>query len=174
MKIRKAFAALLCVAAIGAPRARALQATPASSLSDTAITTKFDVNGLSVILRRNTANEVVVANLYLLGGTRQLTEQTAGIEALILAASERGTKRFPGAAARQKTANLGSSIGVEAGDDWSAMGLRAIRATFDSTWERCDRRTVQRSPESMRTPLHPGRSLHPPQGDVADHLTRST
>jgi zinc protease len=120
-------------AVIGLP-AQAMPAIQASNVADTAITTKFDVNGLSVILRRNTANEVVAANLYLLGGTRQLTEQTAGIEALILAASERGTKRFPGAAVRQKTAKLGSTIGIEASDDWSAIGLHAIRATFDSTW----------------------------------------
>ena len=101
---------------------------------DTATTTKFDVNGVSVILRRNTATEVVVANLYLLGGTRQLTPGTAGIEAIVLAASERGTRRFPGAAVRQRTARLGSTIGIEASDDWSAIGLHAIRATFDSTW----------------------------------------
>ena len=49
-----------------------------SQAPDTAITTKFDVNGVSVILRRNTANEVVVANLYLLGGTRQLTPADGG------------------------------------------------------------------------------------------------
>ena len=101
---------------------------------DSAITAKFDVNGLTVILRRNAANEVVIANLYLLGGARQLTPQTAGIEAMILAASERGTKRFPGAAVRQRTARLGSTISIEANDDWSAIGLHAIRATFDSTW----------------------------------------
>lgn len=101
---------------------------------DSATTTKFDVNGVSVILRRNTATEVVVASLYLLGGTRQLTPATAGIEAMVLAASERGTRHFPGAAIRQRTARLGSTIGIEAGDDWSAIGLHAIRATFDSTW----------------------------------------
>ena len=83
-------------------------------------------------LRRNTATEVVVANLYLLGGTRQLTPATAGIEAMVLAASERGTKRFPGAAVRQHTARLGSTIGIEANDDWSAIGLHAIRSTFDN------------------------------------------
>ncbi|MEO7455950.1 MAG: pitrilysin family protein [Gemmatimonadaceae bacterium] len=101
---------------------------------DSAVTSKFDVNGLTVILRKNTANEVVVANLYLLGGARQITAQTSGIEAMLLAASERGTKRFPGAAVRQRTARLGSTIGIEANDDWSAIGLHAIRATFDSTW----------------------------------------
>ena len=101
---------------------------------DTATTSKFDVNGVSVILRRNTATEVVVANLYLLGGSRQLTPATAGIEALVLATSERGSRRFPGATLRQRTAQLGSTIAIEASDDWSAIGLHAIRATFDSTW----------------------------------------
>ena len=101
---------------------------------DTAITTKFAVNGVAVILRRNTATEVVTANLYLLGGTRQLTPATAGIEALLLATSERGTRLFPGAAVRQRTARLGSTITIDPSDDWTAIGLHAIRATFDSTW----------------------------------------
>ena len=101
---------------------------------DTAVTTKFDVDGVTVILRRNTANEVVAANLYLLGGARQLTPANAGIEALLLLASERGTRRFPGATVRQRTATLGSTISIEANDDWSAIGLHAIRGTFDSTW----------------------------------------
>ena len=109
-------------------------AAPASIAPDTAITTRFDVNGITVILRRNTATEVVAANLYLLGGVRQLTPATAGIEAMVLATSERGTRHFPGAAVRQRTARLGSTISVEASDDWSAIGLHAIRATFDSTW----------------------------------------
>jgi zinc protease len=115
-------------AATAVPRSNTMSAP------DSAITAKFEVNGLTVILRRNTANEVVVANLYPLGGARQLTPQTAGIEAMILAASERGTKRFPGAAVRQRTARLGSTIGIEANDDWTAIGLHAIRSTFDSTW----------------------------------------
>ena len=88
----------------------------------------------TVILRRNTANEVVAANLYLLGGARQVTPANAGIEALLLLASERGTRRFPGATVRQRTATLGSTISIEANDDWSAIGLHAIRGTFDSTW----------------------------------------
>jgi zinc protease len=139
--------ALLCAAAalsVGAATITSLPTTthaaaPTRVLArvpapDTAVTTKFEVAGIPVILRRNPANEVVVANLYLLGGTRQLTPQTAGIEALLLAASERGTRRFPGSALRQRTARLGSTIGIEAGDDWSVIGLHAIRSTFDSTW----------------------------------------
>jgi zinc protease len=106
----------------------------AATVADTATTVKFTVDGIPVILRRNTANDVVAANLYLLGGARQLTPATAGIEALLLAASERGTRHFPGALVRQRTSRLGSAITIEAGDDWSAIGLRSIRGTFDSTW----------------------------------------
>src|SRR5206468_10909618 len=43
--------------------------------SDTS-TTSFEINGLKVILRRNTANDVVAANVYLLGGSQQLTPAT--------------------------------------------------------------------------------------------------
>jgi zinc protease len=113
---------------------RATVSGPSAIAPDTAVTTKFEVDGIPVILRRNPANEVVVANLYLLGGARQLTPQTAGIETLLLAASERGTRRFPGSALRQRTARLGSRISIEASDDWSVIGLHSIRATFDSTW----------------------------------------
>jgi len=128
--------------AMAAPTLSALPAFPASHLAvgvptpppDTAVTSKFDVDGVTVILRQNPANEVIAANLYLLGGARQITPANAGIEALILLASERGTKRFPGARARQQTAMLGSTISIEANDDWSAIGLHAIRSTFDSTW----------------------------------------
>jgi zinc protease len=108
--------------------------TRATAAPDTAVTTKFDVDGVAVILRRNTANEVIAANLYLLGGARQITAANAGIEALLLVASERGTRKFPGATVRQRTATLGSTISIEANDDWSAIGLHAIRGTFDSTW----------------------------------------
>jgi zinc protease len=111
----------------------AIEALPRTA-PDTAVTTKFDVDGVTVILRRNTANEVIAANLYLLGGARQITAANAGIEALLLLASERGTRKFPGASVRQRTATLGSTISIEANDDWSAIGLHAIRGTFDSTW----------------------------------------
>jgi len=107
---------------------------PARIAPDTGYTIRFEVDGIPVILRHNTASEVVAANLYLLGGARQVTPATAGIEVMLLAASERGTRRFPGAAVRQRTARLGGTISIESTNDWTAIGLHAIRATFDSTW----------------------------------------
>jgi zinc protease len=97
-------------------------------------TTSFDVNGLKVILRRNTANDVVAANVYLLGGSQQLTPATQGIEAFLLTASELGTKKFPHDAVRRITAQLGSNIIIAPRDDWTVFGFTTIRSSFDSTW----------------------------------------
>jgi len=105
--------------------------TPASL--DTA-TTEFDVNGVRVILRNNTANDVVAANVYLLGGTQQVTARTAGIEPFLLAVAERGTKQFPKDALRRALARFGSAVEVEATEDWTLVGLRTLRDAFDSSW----------------------------------------
>jgi zinc protease len=109
--------------------ASAVQAQPADTL-----TQQFEVSGIPVILRRVTANNVVAANLYLLGGVRQLTPATQGIELLLLEASERGTARYPREALRRKMAALGSAIGVSPGLDWTTVGVRATVGGFDSTW----------------------------------------
>lgn len=105
----------------------------ASAQNDTA-TVAFDVNGLKVILRRNTANDVVAANMYLLGGTQQLTPATQGIEALLLQASERGTKRFPGPTTRQIIARLGTQFDIVPQEDWTVFGFKSITTTFDSSF----------------------------------------
>jgi zinc protease len=97
-------------------------------------TTDFMVDGVHVILRQSTANDVVAANLYLLGGTRQLTPGTQGIEARLLIASERGTRKFSKEALRALTARLGSDIVIDPGVDWTMIGARSLRDSFDSTW----------------------------------------
>src|SRR5690349_9028075 len=101
--------------------------------TDTATST-LDINGLKVILRRNTANDVVAANVYLLGGAQQLSPATQGIERLLLEASERGTKRYPGALVRQRAAALGTNIVISPNDDWTRFGFTTVRSNFDSTW----------------------------------------
>ncbi|HLA13935.1 MAG TPA: pitrilysin family protein, partial [Gemmatimonadaceae bacterium] len=90
--------------------------------------------GIRVILRQSDANNVVVANLYLLGGARQVTAANAGIEALLLEVSDRGTKKYPRAVLRRKMSLLGSEIATAPSDDWTMFGIRATREVFDSTW----------------------------------------
>lgn len=106
----------------------------AMALALTTLTTSFDVGGIRVILRQSDANNVVAANLYLLGGSRQVTAANAGIESLLLEVSDRGTKKYPRARLRRKMSLLGSEIATAPSDDWTMFGIRATREVFDSTW----------------------------------------
>src|SRR3954452_22416374 len=112
-------------AASPAPGAAPQPMQQATVAADTT-TSQFEVNGLKVILRRNTATDVVAANLYFLGGSRQLTPQTQGIEALLFAASERGSRKFPGPRLRQEIARVGSVINISLNEDWTTYSLHAI------------------------------------------------
>ena len=98
------------------------------------LTSSFDVSGVQVILRQSTANNVVAANLYLLGGARQITQTNAGIESLLLEVSDRGTLKYPRVALRRKMSALGSEIVTEPSDDWTMFGIRATTEVLDSTW----------------------------------------
>lgn len=121
---------LAIVMALSASAAR----LPASDGLLSAATTSFDVSGIRVILRQSAANNVVAANLYLLGGARQITLANAGIEPLLLDASERGTKKYPRTILRKKMSRLGSEIELEPNDDWTMFGIRATTEVLDSTW----------------------------------------
>jgi zinc protease len=116
------------------PRAPERAARPAVAAYADTLTSSFTVDGIPVLLRRVTANNVVAANVYLLGGTRQLTPATQGIELLLLEASEKGTAKYPRERLRARMAEMGSAVGVSPGVDWSVLGLRSTVAQFDSTW----------------------------------------
>jgi zinc protease len=104
------------------------------ALALTSLTTSFDVSGVHVVLRQNDANNVVAANLYLLGGARQVGEANAGIEPILLDVSERGTQRYPKNALRRAMSMRGSEIVVAPSADWTMFGIRSSTEVFDSTW----------------------------------------
>jgi zinc protease len=104
------------------------------ALAMMSFTTSFEVSGVQVILRQNNANNVVAANLYLLGGARQVTEKNAGIEPILLDVSERGTRRYPKNSLRRAMSRLGSEIVVAPRSDWTMFGIRSSTEVFDSTW----------------------------------------
>lgn len=106
----------------------------AVALALSTLTSTFDVSGVKVILRQSTANNVVAANLYLLGGTRQVRLENAGIEPFLLEVSDRGTAKYPRAQLRRKMSALGSEIVAEPTDDWTMFGIRATTEVLDSTW----------------------------------------
>ena len=98
------------------------------------LTTSYEVAGVRVIHRLTPANDVVAANVYLLGGVRQINNDNAGIEPLLLEASDRGTREYGGDKVRTMLSRLGSTIVVDPETDWTMFGLRATRDGFDSTW----------------------------------------
>jgi zinc protease len=104
------------------------------ALALSTITTSFDVGGVKVILRQISGNDVVAANLYLLGGTRQVTSATSGIEPFLLEVSERGTEKYSRDRLRRTMAQLGTDIVVSPSHDWTVFGIRSTREVFDSTW----------------------------------------
>lgn len=98
-------------------------------------TVAFTVGGVRVIHRANFATDVVAANLYLLGGARQLEPATQGVEALLLSAGEYGTVGYPGGAWRAAWGATGSQFGIDAGADWTLVAFRGVRGDFDASWD---------------------------------------
>jgi zinc protease len=102
---------------------------PAESL-----TTAYTVHGLQVIQRPAYGNEVVSVHLYLLGGTRQLTPATAGIERLAIEAAASGTRRYPGLRSNIALRRTGSRMWVYTDVDWTEFAFTGLDDQFDSTW----------------------------------------
>jgi zinc protease len=121
-------AGALSLGAMGGSRSRSRSGEPDS------LTFAYDVSGLRVIQHVNRNNDLVAVSLYLLGGTRQLTPRTEGIEALLLHASGYGTASFPGAKAERAMARTGSIVMLEPDADWTAFGFVGLRQTLDSAW----------------------------------------
>lgn len=96
------------------------QEVPASSASS------YEFSGLKVIHAERRASEVVAVRLYLLGGTRQVTEENCGVEALLL--------ETIGLEARDAFRATGSRATLEATPDWTVTGFVALKRDFDSAW----------------------------------------
>lgn len=133
---RLALLLLVAAAACVNRKAERIAATTADGriVSVDSVTEMYDAGGISVIQRRNAANPVVAVDVYLLGGLREVSATTQGIEQLLLTASQYGTERYPGNAARAALRRTGSRIVIEPEADWTNFGFRGVQAEFDSTW----------------------------------------
>ena len=98
------------------------------------LTLAYEVSGLRVIQRIDRATEGVAVRLYLLGGTRQTGELTAGIERLLLETSAYGTAHFPGARAQRAMAQTACRVTLEAEVDWTVFGCTGLAEDLDTAW----------------------------------------
>lgn len=128
MSPRIRFSALAALAITAALPAHAAQ-RPGDTL-----TSSYEVEGVRVIHRSVPSNDIVAVNLYFLGGSRQVTFDNAGIEPLLLAASERGTAQLTREDLRRALARSGSSIVIDVDADWTVFGLRTTTRSFREVW----------------------------------------
>jgi len=106
-----------------------------SGASQAELISDFDVNGLKVIVKRRPGAPSVSAGLFVRGGVRNLTAQTAGIESLTLSVATEASKKFPRAQMRKELTRMASSIGAGSNEDFSVISLNSTRPNFDRTWD---------------------------------------
>ena len=96
---------------------------------------EFTVNGLQVLLKKNSANEVVVAQLYIRGGVLNLTPEMAGIEPLLFDAARQGTAKYSKEKINAELARMGTQIGNDVTRDYSVIQMRCVKTYFDLSWD---------------------------------------
>lgn len=99
-----------------------------------AAVTEFDVNGLKVIVKRRTSSPTVAGGLFIRGGARNVDEQTAGIENLMLLTAIEAGQKMPRATVRRELSKLGSGIGTAVTNDYGVVSFGSTRENFDKTW----------------------------------------
>ena len=104
------------------------------ALADQPVIEEFSVNGLKVLLKPNTANEIISAQLYLRGGAMNLEESTQGIEPLIFNSALKGTKNYPKETINSILDRTATQITTASSRDFTTVSLRCIKRYFDETW----------------------------------------
>jgi predicted Zn-dependent peptidase len=115
-----------------APDAKKIDEVAATAES---LVTEFDVNGLKVLVKRRSGSQTVAAGLFVRGGARNITAQTAGVEALMWDVATEGSQRFPREALRKEEARMGTQLGASINYDYSVLSLGSTRQNFDRSWE---------------------------------------
>jgi zinc protease len=122
------------------PPVAAVQAQKLESLQDivakqAALVTEFEVNGLKVLVKRREGSLTVAAGLFLRGGTRNITAENAGIEALMLSAATDASASFPRERMRTELSRMGTVLGSSVSYDYSTLTLISTRPNFDKSWD---------------------------------------
>ncbi|HWV56539.1 MAG TPA: pitrilysin family protein [Longimicrobiales bacterium] len=99
------------------------------------LVTEFDVNGLQVLVKQREGSQTAVAALFFRGGAANLTEETAGIEALMLEVAVEASDNFPREQLRRELASMGTELSSASGLDYSVLLMSSTRLHFDRSWE---------------------------------------
>lgn len=111
-----------------------LAGTPPAAAQVTSPVTEFTVNGLKVLVKHRASSQTVVVGLFLRGGVRGLTAETAGIETLMLDVGTEASAAYPRDRMRRELARTGAALSFGASRDYSTLTLASPRRHFDDTW----------------------------------------
>lgn len=100
-----------------------------------ALVTEFDVNGLKVLVKRREGSLTVATGLFIRGGSRNITAENAGIEALMLSAATEASANFPREKMRNELARMGTVITSSVNNDYSVLSLTSTRPNFERSWQ---------------------------------------
>ncbi len=106
-----------------------------TGLSFASGTESFTVNGLKVILKKNTSTNIISANIYLKGGAAVLSPETSGIENFALLVAQKGTKNYPKDILNSLLEKMDSKIFSTVNSDYSALHLRSVKQNFQKSWK---------------------------------------
>jgi predicted Zn-dependent peptidase len=116
--------------------AERVPARVAADATDAArLVTEFEVNGLKVLVKRREKSQSVVAGLFFRGGSRNVTAENAGVEALMLDVATEASAGFPRERMRRELSRTGTSISYGINYDYSVLTLGSTRRHFDRAWE---------------------------------------
>lgn len=112
------------------------QTTSADNIAaQAAQVTEFDVNGLKVLVKRRPSAPTVATALFVRGGARNITEENAGIENLMLRSAIEAGKKYNRQTVRRELSRAGSGIGADVSPDYSVVSMGTTRQNFDHLWD---------------------------------------
>jgi len=106
-----------------------------AAVDPASLVTEFEVNGLKVLVKRRASSQTVAAGLFIRGGSRNITAENAGIEALMLDLAGEASLNYPRERMRSELASMGSTIGSSTNSDYSVLSLASTRSNFDRSWD---------------------------------------
>ncbi|MCH8021946.1 insulinase family protein, partial [candidate division KSB1 bacterium] len=98
-------------------------------------TEEFFVKNLKVILKPNTSNEIISAQLYLKGGVLNLTEENQGIEEFIFNSVTLTDRKYADKSWNKILQGTGSGLGSSADKNFTVISLQCTKQYFDQMWE---------------------------------------
>jgi zinc protease len=98
--------------------------------------TEIDLQGAIVLVKQLPHQPVTSCQLFLRGGVRNWTAESAGVEKLALeTAVNGGIQGMSKAAFLERLAALGTQLGAESGEDYSVIGFKSLARNFVETFK---------------------------------------